>query len=451
MTVVFAAALRYDEDALAVRDRVRRLAEDLGLDRQTRTKLVTAVSEHLRAALAGEGRATLSLEVVDGEGAQEVHVRIGPIDPLVVGGAGLRSVEAEGGRAHRTLVATAERLRGTARLVDRADVEVRPAGDGAVVTLVKRLAGERRIPGSELEELATAASEAAERSPFEEIRRQNDELVATLAELRAEQRAVEESHQAMAALYEELAVQAEALRAADSQRAEFLRTVAHEVRTPMYAAQGMVELLLDGISGELTAEQRADVGSIGSAVAEALRLVDEQLDLARIDSGTAAEPRPREVDVPELFATLRGMTRPLVRSPDVALQWECEDALPTLVTDPGMLGQVLRNLVGNALKFTDRGSVSVRATRDEDDVVFLVRDTGVGIPAEHLDRVFEEFAQVDAEQDGRPRGTGLGLPLVRRLAEALGGSVQLASTVGVGTTVTVRLPLALPAATRRTA
>lgn len=326
--------------------------------------------------------------------------------------------------------------------MDRIDVVHDTAG--ATVTLVKRLPAGVRFEVDELDELARTAAEAAERSPFEEIRRQNDELVQTLAELRLKQRALEESHQAMTALYEELGAQAEALRTADRTRAEFLRTVAHEVRTPMYAAQGMVELLLDGVSGPLTDEQRTDLASIGTAVAEALRLVDEQLDLARIDSGKAAAPRPRDVSVPELFATLRGMTQPLVRSDEVALTWDCEDDLPVLWTDPGLLGQVLRNLVGNSLKFTDRGVVGVHAARDGDEVVFVVADTGMGIGAEDLGRVFEEFQQIEAVQDGRPRGTGLGLPLVRKLVTSLGGTVQLASTVGVGTAVTVRLPLRLP-------
>jgi signal transduction histidine kinase len=140
------------------------------------------------------------------------------------------------------------------------------------------------------------------------------------------------------------------------------------------------------------------------------------------------------------------MTQPLVAGPDCELRFAWDDDLPVMATDGGAISQVLRNLVVNALKFTDRGHVEVRAQRlGKDRVRFTVTDTGLGIdPADH-DRIFEEFEQVDGAQDGgRRRGTGLGLPLVRRLVGALGGSVELHSARGEGTTFVVDVPVELP-------
>jgi CheY-like chemotaxis protein/two-component sensor histidine kinase len=169
--------------------------------------------------------------------------------------------------------------------------------------------------------------------------------------------------------------------------------------------------------------------------------------VAKAESGRL-EPRVELIDLGETVQYLRGSLAPLVRDPAVELVVTTPPDLPLLATDPAMLTVIVRNLATNAIKFTERGEVRVEVAVDQatEQVDVVVRDTGIGIPAEHLERVFEEFHQVPGPLQVTAHGTGLGLPYARRLAGILGGSLTMDSAVGVGTTVTLRLPLTGPPA-----
>ena len=153
--------------------------------------------------------------------------------------------------------------------------------------------------------------------------------------------------------------------------------------------------------------------------------------------------RPAEFDLRNLFAALRGMLRPLLVNESVALVFEEPEDVPLLRTDEGKVSQILRNFLSNALKFTERGEIRVtaRLTPDGASVVCSVADTGMGIAAADQERIFEEFTQLDNPVQRRVRGTGLGLPLVRKLATLLGGHVSVESTLGLGSTFTATIPL----------
>jgi CheY-like chemotaxis protein len=206
-------------------------------------------------------------------------------------------------------------------------------------------------------------------------------------------------------------------------------------------------LLLDRIDGELTPEQERQVGYIRRSAEHLLELVNDLLDLAKVEAGKV-EVKATAFSVSSLFGALRGALRPLLASPSVELIFDVADDMPELVTDEAKVAQILRNLISNALKFTEKGEVSVRAQYDVEAklAIFSVRDTGIGIAPEHQSRIFEEFSQIDTRFQ-KSKGTGLGLPLSRSLADLLGGTIRVESVVGQGSVFTLAIPAVLGGAT----
>jgi CheY-like chemotaxis protein/anti-sigma regulatory factor (Ser/Thr protein kinase) len=203
------------------------------------------------------------------------------------------------------------------------------------------------------------------------------------------------------------------------------------------------------MDGSLTAEQQKQASFIRRSAESLLEMVNDLLDLARVEAGKTMV-RPGHFTVPNLFAALqgvlkplRGVIRPLAAVEDVDLIFEDASEIPQLYTDETKVTQILRNFVSNALKFTERGEVRVRAelTPDGKMVVFSVADTGLGIPQAHLETIFQEFSQVDSPMQKKVIGSGLGLPLARALAQVLGGGVRVESVEGKGSTFYAEIPL----------
>lgn len=258
--------------------------------------------------------------------------------------------------------------------------------------------------------------------------------------LRAE---LDETNQGVLALYAELDQQAEQLREVSELKSRFLSYMSHEFRTPLGSILSMTRLLEDGMDGPLTDEQRRQVRFISASTSELREMVDDLLDLAKIEAGRITIS-PAWFDLMDLFSALRGMFRPLVEGNQVDLLFDDPPALPMLYTDDKKLAQILRNFISNALKFTPNGQVVVSASLLGGDAVrFSVRDTGIGIPPELQSTLFEDFVQVDTPLQKRLRGTGLGLSLCKRFAELLGGHVGVDSVVGEGSEFYVVLPLTL--------
>jgi CheY-like chemotaxis protein/two-component sensor histidine kinase len=243
------------------------------------------------------------------------------------------------------------------------------------------------------------------------------------------------------ALYAELDEKADYLRRADELKSRFLSNMSHEFRTPVNSIQALARLLLERTDGDLTAEQERQVTFIRKAADGLAELVNDLLDLAKVEAGKIVV-RPIEFDVEHLFGALRGMLKPLLVNESVALVFDDPAAMPAMYSDEAKVSQILRNFVSNALKFTERGEVrvSVRRLADADAVAFTVSDTGIGIAPEDQERIFHEFTQIDSALQRRVQGTGLGLPLCRKLAELLGGEVSVASTPGAGATFTAVIP-----------
>jgi signal transduction histidine kinase len=220
--------------------------------------------------------------------------------------------------------------------------------------------------------------------------------------------------------------------------------MSHEFRTPIASIRSLTRLLLDRVDGPLTEEQERQVRFIQTTAAEFAEMVDDLLDLAKVEAGRV-EISPAWFELVDLFSALRGMFKPVLVNPDVTLVFEEPVGALPLYTDDKKLSQILRNFISNALKFTPKGEVRVSAQQlDAASVTFAVADTGIGIDERFHHAIFHDFAQIDSPIQKRLRGTGLGLSLSKRLAELLGGTVALQSELGVGSTFSVTLPLRLP-------
>ncbi|CAI8912343.1 MULTISPECIES: sensor histidine kinase KdpD [Pseudomonas] len=276
---------------------------------------------------------------------------------------------------------------------------------------------------------------------------QIDEQAAMIARLQGEANALraelDETNQGVLALYAELDNQAEQLRQASDLKSRFLSYMSHEFRTPLGSILSIASLLSDELDGPLSDEQHKQVAFVSNAARELSDMVDDLLDLAKIEAGRITIS-PAWFDMFDLFAALRGMFRPIVDTSAVDLIFEEPVGLPRLYTDDKKLAQILRNFIANSLKFTTRGEVRVSARLENDDYVrFAVSDSGIGIAPELHGALFEDFSQVDSPLQKRLRGTGLGLSLCKRFALLLGGEVGVQSTPGVGSTFFVIIPLAI--------
>jgi signal transduction histidine kinase len=278
-------------------------------------------------------------------------------------------------------------------------------------------------------------SELVLRENGERLRQRQEELERLNEELK-------DINRGMVGLYAELDEKASELRRADEIKTQFLSNISHEFRTPLNSIFALSNLLIERTDGELTSEQEKQVGFIRKAADSLLELVNDLLDLSKIRAGKI-EVHPVEFDAATLFSTLRGMLRSLHVNPAVTLVFEEPEDLPLLYTDEGKVAQILRNFISNALKFTEGGEVRVSTRHDEKSgtVTFSVSDTGVGIAREDQERIFEEFTQLANPAQSQFKGTGLGLPLCRKLAELLGGRIELESEIGVGSKFSVTLPV----------
>jgi signal transduction histidine kinase len=265
-----------------------------------------------------------------------------------------------------------------------------------------------------------------------------EEKTMLLATLESE---LDETNRGVVALYAELDDQAEQLRRATELKSRFLSYMSHEFRTPIASIRSLTRLLLDRLDGPLTDEQERQIRFIESTSIEFAEMVDDLLDLAKVEAGRV-EISPGWFELVDLFSALRGMFKPVLVNPEVSLLFEEPQSSSRLYTDDKMLSQILRNFISNALKFTLKGEVRVSAVQDGNaSITFAVSDTGIGIAKEIHHAIFHDFTQVDSPIQKRLRGTGLGLSLSKRLAELLGGSVALESELGVGSTFRVTVPL----------
>jgi signal transduction histidine kinase len=441
---ILTTEIQIESDVVFVRQRARHLARLLGFDPQDQTRISTAVSEIARNAFqyAGGGRVEFLLQEND---KRLFEIRISDQGP------GIARIQEIYDGQYRSETGMGLGLLGAKRLMDEFNIQTGPER-GTTVTLGKRLASSApRLGLRGVREISVKLVEqgmSVTQAPMAELREQNQELIRALDALQANQQELaslnhelEDTNRGVVALYAELDEKAEALRRANSTKTRFLSNMTHEFRTPLNSILQLTKLLLDRVDGELTPEQEKQTQLIRTSAQNLWEMVNDLLDLAKVEAGKIVV-RPSEFTIHELFAGLRGLMRPLEASnPAVALVFEEAAGIPALFTDEAKLSQILRNFISNALKFTERGQVIVSAkAEDEGRVRISVADTGIGIAAADQERIFEDFYQVDSPIQRRFQGTGLGLPLTRKLAGLLGGKVELRSEPGKGSVFSAIVP-----------
>jgi signal transduction histidine kinase len=439
MTLLTVELVR-EHDVVLARQRARQLASEFKLDGQDQTRFATAVSELARNAHQYAGGGRVEFRVEPGPPAV-LTARIADRGPGI---ARLKEI-LEGRYVSSTGLGVG--IIGAQRLVDTFSVRSSP-DDGTEIVIGKRLGPGIRVSPAMISGAMGAIAAVTSADPMIELQQQSQELLRALAYLREKQveserlaQELAETNRGVLALYAELDERALYLERANDLKTRFLSDLNHEIRTPLNAVRNVARLLLDGYEGPLTDRHRRAIEMMRQSTDTLSDLVNDWLDLAKIEAGRT-EIRVDVFSAEDLWGALRGVFRPIETDDDVSLIFEPVPTLPLLQSDEAKVAQILRNFISNALKFTERGEVRVSAREGTGEtVVFTVTDTGIGIAPEHMDRVFEEFAQIDSPLQRRVKGTGLGLPLSRRLARLLGGDVLVDSNVGVGSAFSLVLPV----------
>ena len=432
MIPISSVEIRHEEDVVLARRTARQIAGLLRFVAQDQTRIATAASEVARTALLNAGGGRLEFAATDD--GRTLRVRVQERGP------GQRDLwsSRSGDDAITAGLAAARQL------MDQFTTSAH-SGGGTSIEMAKSLP-RLAAPAVEVGRIAAVLERQPAESPFEEVRRQNQELLHALEELRLRQAELaqlnaelEETNRGVVALYAELDGQAQSLRRASELKSRFLSQMSHEFRSPLHSILSLSRFLLDRTDGPLTGEQTTQIGFIRRAADGLLLIVNDLLDLATVEAGKVVV-QSEAFTVADLFGTLRGMFRPLVGAA-VTLEFETDADLPTLQTDEGKLSQILRNFLSNALKYTEQGQIRVWATVEPDSQLTIsVADTGAGLTPAECTQIFEEFVRIDGPRQRKIQGTGLGLPLARKLATLLGGGVAVNSTPGIGSVFSVTIP-----------
>jgi signal transduction histidine kinase/CheY-like chemotaxis protein len=438
---ILTVLIKTELDVVAARQRARQIAALSGFSVQDQAKIATAVSELTRNIYNYADSGKLEFFIEGDTSPQLLLIRIEDKGP------GIPNLDAVLAGDYRSNTGMGVGILGSRRLMDQFDIQSTP-NRGTRIVLKKLLPATAPVlTARAIGEIGANLAALPTDVTLAEVEQQNKELLSTLAELKARQeellqltRELEDTNRGVVALYAELDETADHLRRADEMKSRFLSNMSHEFRTPLSSIRALAKLLLERTDGELSEEQEKQVRYILTSGESLSDLVDDLLDLAKIEAGKI-DVRPSRFDPVDMFSALRGMLRPLLVSDSVKLVFQTPEHVGVMYTDEAKLSQILRNFISNALKFTETGEVVVSAAPAGDGWVrFSVRDTGVGIAKQDQELIFEEFSQIESRLQGKVKGTGLGLPLCRKLANVLKGRVELHSEPGRGSIFSVLVP-----------
>lgn len=431
-----------ERDMVLARQRAGEIAGLMGFDCHDQTRLATAVSEAVRECLHHGGLDEIKFLATETDRGTMFEVRIGTshIEP-----ARMSSLLARAGASRESFLSGVVAAK---RLVDEFSLQPLAKG-GVTVVLGRYLPHGAKCSSVDAKRIADQIAQREPRDAVEEVRQQNQELVLVLEEVRRRQeelielnQKLEDTNRGILALHAELEESSEQLRKANELKTRFISEMSHEFRTPINSIMSLCDILLAKVDGDLTSEQVKQVGYIRRSANDLSDLVNDLLDLAKIEAGKI-EVHPSEFGIGDLFGALKGVIRPLIKAETVRLVFEDPSGLPPLFTDEAKVAQILRNLLSNAIKFTDHGEVRVSAAMDSyrELIVFSVADTGIGISPEDQQIIFQEYVQVHGRRQKDVKGTGLGLPLSKKLAELLGGTISCKSWEGEGSTFYATIPI----------
>lgn len=433
--------IQREHDVVLVRQRARQIAAALKFDSQDQTRIATALSEIARNAFQYAGGGTVEFQI---QKNPDPAFRISVRDR----GRGIAHLNQILDGKYVSSTGMGLGILGARRLMDIFNVDTSPTG--TTVEIGRKIPSRSpALPKKELDSLLAKIELQNPQNAYEELQQQNQELLRTLEELRARQmelaqlnRELDETNRGVVALYAELDDRADFLQRASELKSDFLSNMSHEFRTPLNSISALSQILLDRLDGDLSPEQEKQVRFIKSSTQDLSDLVNDLLDLAKVEAGKVTI-RPSEFDLSTLFSALRGMLRPLLaQNSSVKLLFDDPEENLKIYSDEAKISQILRNFISNALKFTERGEVRVSVAKGSNSTVrFSVADTGIGIKEEDQELIFQEWTQIEGKLQKVAKGSGLGLPLSRKLAQLLGGNVHVKSQVGIGSTFTVVIPV----------
>lgn len=440
--------ISYEQDIVYVRQRARTIAALLGFERNYQSRIATALSEIARNAYQYAGGGSVEFAVEGKAKPQSFSITVTDSGP------GIKDIEAILEGRYKSKTGMGMGIIGARKLMDQFHIEG-TVGKGIVVKMGRTLPLDAPLVTRETaNHIVSELSRKKPEDPYEEIQQQNQELMNALDELRQGQVALEQANfelkdtnRGVVALYAELDEKATHLADANELKARFLSNMSHEFRTPLNSIISLSCLLLEKVDGALNEEQLKQVTYIQKSASALSILINDLLDIAKIEAGKIII-KPADFEVSALFSTLRGMLRPLLLNPNVEFTIEEPTGISTLYTDEGKLSQILRNLISNAIKFTEKGQIRLMAglSKDEETITFSVADTGIGIAKEYQESIFNEYSQVESDLQRKLKGTGLGLSISRKLAQLLGGNITVESTPGKGSVFAVIIPRNYPAA-----
>lgn len=435
--------IHYEQDVVFARQRARSLARELGFDVIGQSRMAAAVSEIARNAYVYAGGGVVEFAVEETLRPQLFVITIRDTGPGI---ANLQDL-LKGSDSVKTIPGLG--IPGTRRLMDLFNIKSSP-NHGTTVVFGKFVPEKAGVFHEEdVHRIRQNLEKESASSPYEEIRKQNQELL-TMLDVMSRQKAelerlnceLKDTNRGMCALYSELEEKAQSLKRMNELKARFLANMTHEFKTPLNSILALSKLLLESDTLYREGEHTKQVIFIKKAAEDLSVLVDDLLDLSRLEAGKETL-HLSEFMVEDVFAALRGMFKPLATNPEVRLIFEELPEIPKFYSDEAKIEQILRNLISNALKFTEKGEVRVSASwdRESNHVLFSVEDTGIGIAPEDIEKVFEEYGQVDSVLQKKSKGTGLGLPLSKKLTNLLNGTLELQSTIGKGSKFQASIPL----------
>ena len=429
--------VRREADIVKVRDRVRRLAREMGFDSTTQIKITTAVSEVTRNIYeyAKQGAITLALAERGPDLGLQVTARD---DGPGIDDATLKAILRG---SYQSASGLGVGLAGTRKLMDEFDLQT-GKGEGTRVTVIKWLPRARAAEAAgDIEGMRASISNEMDDSALEELQRQNRDFVAILEELEEKRTELERVNTELAATNRELNEANAKLRELSEMKEEFLALTTHDLRSPLTVISGVISFFTSGRLGELTPEQKNMVSMMERNAQSLIELVNDLLDASKLESGTM-RLEITSIDLRGLIDELRETMDQLARDKSLKMEEDLPADLPPVEADRSKLRRILVNLISNAIKFTSRGGrVTVRAAREDGQVRISVSDTGVGIAHEDVKRLFDKYEQARSRATRGEKGTGLGLYITKQLVELHGGEIKVESEVGKGSTFSFTIPV----------
>jgi signal transduction histidine kinase len=430
--------VRREADIVKVRERVRRLAREVGFDSTTQIKITTAVSEVTRNIYEYAQSGTISLALAE-RGSDVGLMVTARDDGPGIDGATLRAIMRG---SYQSASGLGVGLSGTRKLMDEFDIQT-ASGEGTRVSIVKWLP--RAASGTvkdRVEQLREHLGADTDAVAVEELQQQNRDFIEILSELEEKRAQLERLNEDLNTANRELNEANTKLRELSELKEEFLALTTHDLRSPLTVISGVISFFTSGRLGELSPEQKNMVAMMERNAQSLIELVNDLLDASKIESGTMRLDIT-SINLRALIDELRETMEPLAREKEITLEDNIPADLPLIEADRTKLRRILVNLLSNALKFTRKGGrVQVRAERMEGRVRVSVVDTGVGIAPEDVARLFDKYEQARSRATRGEKGTGLGLYITKQLVELHGGEITVDSTPGYGSTFSFTLPKA---------